>query len=206
MIVPPVPTPATKMSTLPSVSAQISGPVVALWTAGLAVLGLGDGALHALCAFGEHQLGAVGLHKLAALDAHRLGHDDDDAIAPRRRDGGKTDAGVAGGGLDDDGIGLEQSPALGIVDHRLGNAVLDRAGGVEIFKLGKQTCLQLLFLFDMRQLQQRGLSDQLIGRCKNGRHDKSSLYLDCCWFVFVFLAATSSFRKDHIGRLAFLLY
>ena len=36
--VPPVPTPATKKSTFPSVSSQISGPVVALWTAGLAGL------------------------------------------------------------------------------------------------------------------------------------------------------------------------
>ena len=34
--VPPVPTPAIKISTFPSVSFQISGPVVALWTAGLA--------------------------------------------------------------------------------------------------------------------------------------------------------------------------
>ncbi len=34
--VPPVPTPATKMSTFPSVSSQISGPVEALWAAGLA--------------------------------------------------------------------------------------------------------------------------------------------------------------------------
>ena len=34
--VPPVPTPAKKMSTLPSVSFQISGPVVALCVAGFA--------------------------------------------------------------------------------------------------------------------------------------------------------------------------
>ena len=34
--VPPVPTPATKMSTLPSVSSQISGPVVRKWASGLA--------------------------------------------------------------------------------------------------------------------------------------------------------------------------
>jgi hypothetical protein len=34
--VPPVPTPATKMSTWPSVSAQISSAVVARWMAGLA--------------------------------------------------------------------------------------------------------------------------------------------------------------------------
>ena len=35
-MVPPVPTPATKKSTEPSVSAHISGPVVERWTAGLA--------------------------------------------------------------------------------------------------------------------------------------------------------------------------
>ena len=148
-------------------------------------LGLGDGALHALGAFGENQLGTVGAHELTPLDAHRLGHDDDDAIAPRRRNRGKTDSGVAGGGLDDDGIGIEQSPALGVVDHRLGDAVLDRAGGVEIFKLGQQTRLQLLFLFDMRQLQQRGLSDQLIGGCKNNRHVKILLKISIIITSFV---------------------
>jgi hypothetical protein len=35
-MVPPVPTPATKTSTLPSVSRQISGPVVSKWMRGLA--------------------------------------------------------------------------------------------------------------------------------------------------------------------------
>ena len=34
VIVPPVPTPATKMSTAPAVSSQISGPVVCSWMAG----------------------------------------------------------------------------------------------------------------------------------------------------------------------------
>mmetsp|Transcript_15471 Transcript_15471/g.31949 ORF Transcript_15471/g.31949 Transcript_15471/m.31949 type:complete len:260 (-) Transcript_15471:176-955(-) len=38
VIVPPVPTPPTKMSTLPSVSAQISGPVVSRWIFGLSAL------------------------------------------------------------------------------------------------------------------------------------------------------------------------
>ena len=36
LTVPPVPTPATKMSTSPPVASQISGPVVASWTAGFA--------------------------------------------------------------------------------------------------------------------------------------------------------------------------
>ena len=35
VIVPPVPTPATKKSTAPSVSSQISGPVCARWALGL---------------------------------------------------------------------------------------------------------------------------------------------------------------------------
>ncbi|VEU38254.1 unnamed protein product [Pseudo-nitzschia multistriata] len=38
VMVPPVPTPPTKMSTLPSVSAQISGPVVSRWIFGLSAL------------------------------------------------------------------------------------------------------------------------------------------------------------------------
>ena len=36
VIVPPVPTPATRMSTLPSVSCQISSAVVLRWISGLA--------------------------------------------------------------------------------------------------------------------------------------------------------------------------
>ncbi len=36
VMVPPVPTPATRMSTLPSVSFQISSAVVLRWTSGLA--------------------------------------------------------------------------------------------------------------------------------------------------------------------------
>ena len=35
-MVPPVPTPDTRMSIAPSVSSQISGPVVSKWIAGLA--------------------------------------------------------------------------------------------------------------------------------------------------------------------------
>ena len=38
VMVPPVPTPATNQSTWPSVSCQISGPVVSKWALGLAAL------------------------------------------------------------------------------------------------------------------------------------------------------------------------
>ncbi|MPM94146.1 hypothetical protein SDC9_141290 [bioreactor metagenome] len=66
----------------------------------------GDCALHALCAFCEHDLRAVGSHEHAALHAHRLRHGQDDAISARCRDGGKPDAGVPAGGLDDHAVCL----------------------------------------------------------------------------------------------------
>ena len=126
------------------------------------LVGLGDGALHALGTLAQHQLCAVSLHQLAALDAHGLGHHDDDAVALGSCHGSQTDAGVAGGGLDDDGAGLELAGSLGVIDHGLGDTVLDGAGGVEVFqlcqKLGRKVCI----LLDMGQLQQRGVADQLV--------------------------------------------
>ena len=85
-----------------------------------------------------------------------------DAVALGSCHGSQTDAGVAGGGLDDDGAGLELAGSLGVIDHGLGDTVLDGAGGVEVFqlcqKLGRKVCI----LLDMGQLQQRGVADQLV--------------------------------------------
>ncbi len=78
---------------------------------------LGNGAFHTLCAFGKNQFRAVGFQQIAALHAHGLGHHDDDAVALGSCHGGQTDAGVAGGGLDDDGAFLQQALFLGIIDH-----------------------------------------------------------------------------------------
>ena len=126
---------------------------------------LGDRALHALRAFGQHQLRAVCLHQLAALHRHGLGHHNDDAVTARCRHRGKPDAGVAAGRLDDDRVGLQQSLCLGVVDHRLGNAVLDRSGGVEVFQLCQYLRAERVFFFNVGQLQERRLADQLIGGC-----------------------------------------
>lgn len=96
-MVPPVPTPATKMSTLPSVSAQISGPVVAAMDSGVGRIGklagnkavggsfgqflcLGDGAFHTKCAVGQHQFGAVGFEQVAAFHTHGFRHGKDHAV------------------------------------------------------------------------------------------------------------------------------
>ncbi|MGC4001167.1 MAG: hypothetical protein QM767_28385 [Anaeromyxobacter sp.] len=104
MMVPPVPTPETRMSIWPSVSFQISGrwsevdvgvggvlellrqPVL-LRIAGDDLLRLGDGALHALGALGQDQFRAEGLEHAPAFQRHGLGHGEDDAVAAR---GGQT--------------------------------------------------------------------------------------------------------------------
>ena len=49
----------------------------------------------------------------------------------------EADAGVAGGRLDDRPARLEQPVALGRLDHREADPVLDRAAGVEVLELGE---------------------------------------------------------------------
>ena len=143
------------------------------------LLRLGDGPLHPLDPFGEYQLRAVGLHQLAALHAHGLRHGDDDAVTPGRRHGGQADPGVAGGGLDDDRAGLQLAAGLRLVDHRLGNAVFYRPGGIEILQLSQNAGFQPRLLLNAAQLQQGRLADQLVGGCVDIGHiyDLLSLYL-----------------------------
>ena len=125
-MVPPVPTPATKMSTLPSVSAQISSAVVlavdlrvgrvgellgpdGVLGVGHDLLGLLDGAAHALGAGGQDDLGAVRAQHDPALGGHGLRHGQDDLVAAGGADHGQGDAGVAAGGFDDGAAGLERT-------------------------------------------------------------------------------------------------
>ena len=70
------------------------------------LLRLGDGALHALGALAEYQLRAVGTHQLPPLHAHGLRHHNDDTVATGGRHGGKTDARIAGGRLNNNGVGF----------------------------------------------------------------------------------------------------
>ena len=138
------------------------------------LLGFGNGAGHALAALGQHQLGTVGFHQLTALHAHGFRHDDDDAVAAGGGNGGKTDAGIAGGGLDDHGAGFQQTFFLGIVNHGFCHTVFHRAGGVEIFQFCQNLGVQMFILLQMHQLQQGSVSNQLVGRGVNTAHDNSS--------------------------------
>ena len=119
VIVPPVPTPETRMSTLPSVSRQISSAVVLRWTSGLAgflnccgmkvlagvlgdqLLGPAHRAGHALRGRREDDLGAERLEQPAALERHALRHGHDQLVAAGGADERQADAGVAAGRLDD---------------------------------------------------------------------------------------------------------
>ena len=98
--VPPVPTPATNASILPSVSSQISGPVVFSWIAGFAGLSnwristylLGSAAASSsafaiapfipLAPGCQYQFGTKGDQNFATLHGHRVGHGKYATIAP----------------------------------------------------------------------------------------------------------------------------
>ena len=123
------------------------------------LLGLGDGAGHALRSLGQHQLRAVGLQQVAALDTHGFGHGQDDFIAPGRGHGGQAD--VAAGGLNDGGPRLEQALGLRVVDHGAANAILHAARGVEILQLSRDSGLQTVLFFIICQFQKGGIADQI---------------------------------------------
>ena len=121
----------------------------------------GDGALHALAAVGQHQLGAVSLHQIATLDRHGFRHGDDDAVATGGRQRAQADAGVAGGRLDDDGVGVQLAFGLGLVEHRLRDTVLHRPGRVEQLHLAYDGGLKVVILLVVGQLHQRSAANQL---------------------------------------------
>ena len=85
----------------------------------------------------DHDLGAVRAEHRDLLLAHLVGHDEDAAVALAGRRDGEADAGVARGRLDDRPAGLELPLALGLLDHREADPVLDRAARVEVLELGE---------------------------------------------------------------------
>ena len=117
MIVPPVPTPATKMSISLFVSVQISSRLTGDGLLGIGrsrtagastVLGsllkavrLARCAVHAGRSVGQHSFGSEQAEELLLLNAHRLGHGQHEAVASGSCHGGEADPGVATGGLDE---------------------------------------------------------------------------------------------------------
>ena len=147
VIVPPVPMPATKWVTRPSVSRQISGPgglVVAARSVRVGVLvglegagDLGDEAIRDGVVGarvlrldgrrGDDDLGAVRAQHRSLVFRDLVGDDEDAPVAALLGDERQPDAGVAARRLDDRAAGLQQAVALGRVDDVAGDAVLGRS-------------------------------------------------------------------------------
>ena len=143
---------------------------VAVGRLGQDLIGLGDGALHAVGAGGEHDLRAEGQQQHAALQAHGLRHGEDQPVALDRGHKGQRDAGVAAGGLDEHGLaGLDLARLLGGIDHREADAVFHAADGVLAFQLdydgGGQSGRYAI------QPYQRGAANDFSYIRGNARHD-----------------------------------
>ena len=166
----------------------------------LQLLGLGDGALHALGAVGEHELRTVCLHQLAALDGHGFGHGDDHLVAAGGRHRGDADAGVAARGLDDGVVAAAHELAclLGLVNHVLGDAVFNGPGGVEVFQFDEHTSLEVLVGLKVGEFQERGVADKLIDGRVNLAHGEPPK-CSSCWLPYGFTACLAAKPINLIG-------
>lgn len=86
-------------------------------------------------------------------------------------DEGEADAGVAAGGFDDGCAGLEEAFLLGVVDHRVGDAVFDAAQWVEVFEFGDDVCLCVFLLCEGADLEQRCVADEVGEFLSDFNHD-----------------------------------
>src|SRR5687767_10012113 len=143
---------------------ELVGPDHAVGVARLQLLGQAAGDLHVvvrvLVGHGRHflELGAgEAQHVLLLL---RLGVRDHDQglVAARVPDQRQTDAGVAGGALDDQAALAELAPPLGVLDDEEGRAVLDRAAGVEELRLAQDGAAGQLR--SLLELDERGVADR----------------------------------------------
>ena len=141
---------------------ELSGDEAALYLPGK-LLGLCDSTLHALGAVGEDDLCAVCFEDISSLNAHRFGHGDDYTVALSCCYGSKTDTGIAGGRLDDDGAGLQLALLLCLFDHSLCDPVLNASCRIEILELSQNCGFEAQIFLDIRYLNERCISDQSEG-------------------------------------------
>ena len=101
------------------------------------LLGGEHGAGHAFDRGREDEFRAVAFEQPAPFERHVFGHGEDEPVALDGADERKADAGVPGRRLDDGGARLEAAVALGVLDHREGDAVLDAAARVQALELAE---------------------------------------------------------------------
>ena len=182
VIVPPVPTPATRCVSLPAGLAPQLRPgrlVVRLRVGRVAVLvglerardllgqAVGDAVvglrrLRRDVGRRDHDLGAVRAQQVDLLARHLVRHHGDHAIALQPRGDREAGAGVARGRLDDRAARPQAAVALGGLDQAQRDAVLDRAARVEQLELGHE--LRRQAGADAAQAHQRRLADRVEDR------------------------------------------
>ena len=130
--------------------------------------GFGDRTGHAFGGLGEDQLSSEHGHDPTSLDRHRLGHRQDQLVTPGCGGEGQSDAGVAGGGLNNHLALGELSAFFCVPDHVGADPALDAVGGVAPLNLGQHSGLAVFG--DVVQLDQRGVADGLAVVVVNAGH------------------------------------
>ena len=196
VIVPPVPTPATKPSTLPPVASRISSAVVRRWASGFAgfsncwsitypgcvaaqLLRRVDGARHSLDGRREDDLGPEPREEPAPLEAHVVRHREDEPVTLDRRDQREADPRVPAGRLDQRRARLERAAALGVLDHGARDPVLDAPAGVLGLDLGQDRGAS--GRGDAVQPDQRGVRRSDRARCPRFAGARPSA--SGCWLI-----------------------
>jgi hypothetical protein len=106
----------------------------------------------------DPDLGTQGLEMQNLLLAHLVGDDEDEAIALLRRDKRKAEPGIAGRRLDQGAARADLAVALGRLDQRQADAVLDRAGGILVLELDEERATAGV---EARQLHERRVADRI---------------------------------------------
>jgi hypothetical protein len=166
-------------------------------------VGLGDRAFHPFGGGGEDQLGAEEGQEGAAFQRHAFRHGEDELVALGCGDESQGNAGVAGGGLDDDRVLVDLAGFFARLDHGQADAVFHAAEGIEEFALeqdGRAGALR-----DAVQLDERRAADGLENAIVDG-HNRFGLR-----FVYDTNAATrsklkSKFRATEISSANSLAY
>ncbi|VTN11722.1 Uncharacterised protein [Raoultella terrigena] len=97
------------------------------------------------------------------LAAHFVGDDEDQAVVLLRRNERQAEPGIAGGGFNNRAAGLQLTEALGLVNHRQRDAILNRTAGVLVFQLEEQATGAG---FQLVQLEQGRVADKIANRMK----------------------------------------
>ncbi len=105
----------------------------------------------------HHDIRAHGLQMKDLLAAHLVGNHEDELVALARGDKCQAEAGVARGRFDDGAAGFQRSVALGGLDHRKPDAVLDRAAGILVLELEEEPARSRV---DPRHRYQRRVADE----------------------------------------------